>query len=75
MAKLQFEQLYAQVVDENALKPEVETYLGRGRSMQTISVSFLKRFDKMFAELATQVKQSLVTSEYAQVNYITLILT
>jgi len=57
----------AQVVDENALHPEVEAYLGRGRPKSELRVNFNRGFDKMFEELSLQISKNLVTSEYAKV--------
>lgn len=57
----------AQVVDENALHPEVEAYLGRGRPKSELRVNFNRGFEKMFEELSLQISKNLVTSEYAKV--------
>jgi len=57
----------AQEVDENALHPEVEAYLGRGRPKSELRVNFNRGFDKMFEELSLQISKNLVTSEYAKV--------
>ena len=55
------------VVDENALHPEVEAYLGRGRPKSELRVNFNRGFEKMFEELSLQISKNLVTSEYAKV--------
>ena len=57
----------AQVVDDNALHPEVMAYLGRGRPKSELRVNFNRGFDKMFEELSLQISKNLVTSEYAKV--------
>ena len=58
----------AQVVDENALHPEVEAYLGRGKPRNPeLRVNFNRGFEKMFEELSLQISRNLVTSEYAKV--------
>ena len=56
------------MVDENALHPEVEAYLGRGRPKSELRVNFNRGFEKMFEELSLQISKNLVTSEYAKVN-------
>ena len=58
----------AQVVDDNALHPEVMAYLGRGKPKSELRVNFNKGFEKMFEELSLQISRNLVTSEYAKVN-------
>ena len=60
----------AQVVDDNALHPEVMAYLGRGKPKSELRVNFNKGFEKMFGELSLQISRNLVTSEYAKVNRI-----
>lgn len=57
----------AQVVDENALHPEVLAYLGRGKPKSELKVNFNRGFEKMFEELSLQISKNLVTSEYAKV--------
>ena len=60
----------AQVVDDNALHPEVMKYLGRGRPKAELRVNFNRGFEKMFEELSLQISRNLVTSEYAKVSSI-----
>jgi hypothetical protein len=57
----------AQVVDDNALHPEVQRYLGRGQPVLGLKVNFNRGFEAMFQELSQQITKNLVTSEYAKV--------
>lgn len=57
----------AQVVDTNALHPEVMKYLGRGQPKMGLKVNFNRGAEAMFLELSQQIAKNLVTSEYAKV--------